>query len=711
MKKKLAGIFLGAIFIFTLAITIILSLSMIGTIRILKNQITLTSISFEQTYNGEFVSYDNLKVSSGSLKYNDRIVYDDDNIGLTAGIYTLAPLYHIEDKNGNNVTSSYDIVEDFGTLIINKREANLYTGSKFYSSDEKALPYSNGSYMTNIADNDNYSLTNFVTPVKGITNNTCSYNIYNLKYDIDVTSSYYVNNNFGYLCYLDSSTIKGLIDGDYKIDDDQGSHDSKESDKNVDTIKDHDFMAGDDELVYTYIAKIKTKYESNNVLSTNIATSYDVKSGKVTNSKKIDISSYTYNPNTYIYSQLTSSPLKENTAVITYLSKEKRTRDIYIPYTNEFNKHKENKYDSDSIFSSLSEEEISFSFYDYEFSDNPDLLYSSSFNDETMKNEESKYYEEVYKNYMDVPETTKTQLDKFIHNYNLPSFNEANEAEIFSAIKYVFNTYFTYNMKPGWQFTDFVSYFLNISKVGYCTHFATSGMMLLRELGIPSRIVGGYGYKTSGDYISILNNPIGHAWTEMYVKGHGWVKVDFVIDGYSPSSGDLNEEDDNRPVIKISTGGDQKEYDGTPLKVDGYKVSGDLKSGHTIYVENKASIIDSGEMVNSCSYVILNEKGDDVTNEYNIKTNYGTLLVTKKSINASSLSCSINMSLETKNPIIEVNGLDNGMSYKLTTYMDEITSKGEYKEYFLINNIYNDKNEDITHNFIINYNYGIMKVI
>lgn len=722
MKRKLAGLFLTIICVFALAITIILSLSALGEIRLLKNQITLYSSSFEKTYNGEYVTYDELTITSGSLKYGDKIVYDNSDIALEAGIYNIAPIYHIEDKKGNDVTESYDIIEDFGTLVINKKIVNLYTSSAFFTSDDMVRQITSGAYIEGIATNDSYSLYDFVYPIKGsIINNTCSYLIHNDKYDLDVTSSYDVHGNYGYLFWLNSSTINAMGDGDYIVDEDSNGNsnsndDNKKEDDSIGSIKDSDLtlnLEGSNSERNLYIAKIKTKYESHNLLSENIQTDYDPTTGALTHNSKINISSYTYNPNTYIYNQLKSSPLKENNVTITYLSKENRDRDIYIPYTNEFNKHSENIYDNDAIFSSLNEEQISFSFYDYNFTSNPSLLYSLSFNDEKMKNEEEKYYKEVTKKYLTVPSSMKSQIDKFILNYNLPALSEnVNESDIYKAIKYVFNTYFTYNTEPGWEFSDFVSYFLNVAKVGYCTHFASSGMLILRELGIPARVVMGHGYDTYGDYIETFNNSVGHAWTEMYIKGHGWVKVDFTISGNLPySEEETKDDDDKRPEIKIITASENKEYDGTPLTRFGYSIKGNLKSNHKIYIENNASIIDSGAIENSCSYIILDNNGNDVTSEYKIKENYGTLLVTKKSISASSLDCTVKLSLKNKEPIIKVDGLDNGMSYKSTIYMDEIKVNGEYKEYFLINNIYNAKKEDITHNFIINYNYGMMKVI
>ena len=70
--------------------------------------------------------------------------------------------------------------------------------------------------------------------------------------------------------------------------------------------------------------------------------------------------------------------------------------------------------------------------------------------------------------------------------------------------------------------------FLFDQKAGFCEHFSSSFVILMRAAGIPARVVTGY----AGGYL----NPIGgywivrrsdaHAWTEVWLRGRGWVRVD-----------------------------------------------------------------------------------------------------------------------------------------------------------------------------------------
>ena len=75
---------------------------------------------------------------------------------------------------------------------------------------------------------------------------------------------------------------------------------------------------------------------------------------------------------------------------------------------------------------------------------------------------------------------------------------------------------------------DPVDWFLFDVKTGYCEQFATAETLMLRSLGIPARLVTGYG---PGEYDSVLNQAVvrerdAHAWVEVWFAGHGWVPVD-----------------------------------------------------------------------------------------------------------------------------------------------------------------------------------------
>ena len=65
-------------------------------------------------------------------------------------------------------------------------------------------------------------------------------------------------------------------------------------------------------------------------------------------------------------------------------------------------------------------------------------------------------------------------------------------------------------------------------KQGFCEHFSSAFVILMRAAGIPSRVVTGYAggrRNPIGDYW-IVRNEDAHAWAEVWLEGRGWVRVD-----------------------------------------------------------------------------------------------------------------------------------------------------------------------------------------
>ena len=78
--------------------------------------------------------------------------------------------------------------------------------------------------------------------------------------------------------------------------------------------------------------------------------------------------------------------------------------------------------------------------------------------------------------------------------------------------------------KPG---EDAVDDFLFNSHLGFCEHFASAEVVLLRAAGIPARVVTGYAVGTdNGDGSRTFHGTDAHAWVEAWLPGHGWVSSD-----------------------------------------------------------------------------------------------------------------------------------------------------------------------------------------
>ena len=77
---------------------------------------------------------------------------------------------------------------------------------------------------------------------------------------------------------------------------------------------------------------------------------------------------------------------------------------------------------------------------------------------------------------------------------------------------------------------DFVCSFILYDKEGYCTHYASAMTIMCRMAGLPARYVEGFVAtpETEGEMagMAVVTGEQGHAWTEVYFRGVGWVTFD-----------------------------------------------------------------------------------------------------------------------------------------------------------------------------------------
>ncbi len=110
-----------------------------------------------------------------------------------------------------------------------------------------------------------------------------------------------------------------------------------------------------------------------------------------------------------------------------------------------------------------------------------------------------------------------------------------------TAIQTFLRDKYTYTLTPpsAPAGVDKLWYFLFRSKASYCEYFATAMGDMLRSLGIPTRLVNGYG---PGAYDSTINNFVvrgedAHTWVETYFPTYGWIPFEPTPDiagGYMP---------------------------------------------------------------------------------------------------------------------------------------------------------------------------------
>jgi hypothetical protein len=75
---------------------------------------------------------------------------------------------------------------------------------------------------------------------------------------------------------------------------------------------------------------------------------------------------------------------------------------------------------------------------------------------------------------------------------------------------------------------DPLGHFLFVTRKGYCEYFASSMAVMLRTLGVPSRVATGFqgGYFNDVSDLYVLRASDAHAWVEAWIDGRGWVTFD-----------------------------------------------------------------------------------------------------------------------------------------------------------------------------------------
>ena len=87
---------------------------------------------------------------------------------------------------------------------------------------------------------------------------------------------------------------------------------------------------------------------------------------------------------------------------------------------------------------------------------------------------------------------------------------------------------FRYTLSPPTLGNNRIDDFLFATRAGFCEHYASSFTYLMRAAGVPARVVAGYqGGQLGRDGKSWeVRQMDAHAWSEIWVQGRGWVRVD-----------------------------------------------------------------------------------------------------------------------------------------------------------------------------------------
>lgn len=97
-----------------------------------------------------------------------------------------------------------------------------------------------------------------------------------------------------------------------------------------------------------------------------------------------------------------------------------------------------------------------------------------------------------------------------------------------AVLRYFRDESFRYTLHPPALGRNATDEFLFATRAGFCEHYLSAFVVLMRAMGIPARVINGYqgGEINPVDGFMTLRQSDAHAWAEVWLPGQGWLRVD-----------------------------------------------------------------------------------------------------------------------------------------------------------------------------------------
>jgi len=100
-----------------------------------------------------------------------------------------------------------------------------------------------------------------------------------------------------------------------------------------------------------------------------------------------------------------------------------------------------------------------------------------------------------------------------------------------AVLEHVRQESFAYTLAPGRYgelSPDLIDEFWFDRRLGFCEHFASAFVVVMRAMGVPARVVTGFqgADRELQDGYLVVRNSQAHAWAEYWVPGRGWLRAD-----------------------------------------------------------------------------------------------------------------------------------------------------------------------------------------
>ena len=168
--------------------------------------------------------------------------------------------------------------------------------------------------------------------------------------------------------------------------------------------------------------------------------------------------------------------------------------------------------------------------------------------------------------------------------------------------------------------------------------------------------------------------------------------------------------------IEITIVDKEKTYDGTPLQADEYTInSGKLLSGHTLDLDYIGSITNSGTIKSNAVCHVYDKDHTDHTSEYIFTINQGNLTILKKQITLGIKKTDIDYTNDSDftnkcEYEITAGGLCSGHIVKPTYKIENEDFEANEIEASLTAEIFDINGVNVTSNYSIDYNRGVVGV-
>lgn len=611
VKRSKFVYIIGSVIIGIISIIFIFAgLALSGVIDAGTTKLILKSASADKIYDGQVLTCEDWSIVDGALKkgHTAKVVMlgEQTNAGESENKFDIT----ITDKNGADVTEDYKIVTEFGTLTVNPFPLTVQSGSAEKDYDGTPLTF------------NEYTVESFRELLEGheilvnITGSAVSRDAKNKIADVrvladgvDVTHNYDITKIEGDLVI--KGAPEGAAEGGGEVAKNGAGEQSDESlfyittDLNQNTIYLREKSFGDYSeatgnwsypTIYANYKEVNPLYYSGLALKQGNATAYS----------------------------LTVEIAEENSyGELTYLLP------YYVPASLS-----EEKNDTKLSLSGLTEYTVEeFYAYDYFSADTPVTLEGTQ-----LAEYEKVYRAFVLKNYLTLPEYTKTKMQEIAETNGI----DKESATLIQDVASLVQNYLPYDLEA--QYEDNVAvYFFEGAESAFCQQYATAATAMYRALDIPARYTIGYAAKNNVGKSSPVSAQDYHAWVEVYMDGFGWVPVE-VTGGYGNDQDEIDDEECDLIIRAMNRSQHIDDGDTLTANPDGWYIEknelnlGVLGVDYEIVatvVGEQVGIGKSDATIDIGSVAILKD-GQDVTSQYTIKCKTGKLHIYKYKIEVST---------------------------------------------------------------------------